>query len=334
MSDIDFLAIGDIVVDDFIQLKDVRIDTKPDEGDRGMDELCFRFGDKVEFEESKVVYAVGNAANAAISAARLGAKSALLADVGSDELGERNIATLKENGVDTTWMKTHEGMKSNFHYVLRYGPERTILIKHHEYPYALPENIGTPRYAYFSSVGEHGFPYHEEIAAWLKSNPSIKLAFQPGTLQIKLGYEKLRDLYEATEVFFCNKEEAQSILESTEDDVVSLLKAMHERGPEVVVITDGKDGAFAYDGEGAYHMPMYPDPAKPVDRTGAGDSFASTFTVALSLGEDIQTALSWGPINSMSVVQYVGAQEGLLSRDALLEYLKKAPDTYKAEKVA
>ena len=103
---------------------------------------------------------------------------------------------------------------------------------------------------------------------------------------------------------------------------------MRSLGPNIVCITDGSNGAYAYDGEHAWFMPIYPDPAPPVDRTGAGDSFSSTFTSALALGHDIPTALSWGPINSMSVVQYVGAQEGLLSLQKLQEYLMKAPEDY------
>ena len=78
---------------------------------------------------------------------------------------------------------------------------------------------------------------------------------------------------------------------------------------------------------------MYPGPAPPVDRTGAGDSFSSTFTSALALGKDIQTALSWGPINSMSVVQHIGAQKGLLTQEKLLEYLAKAPEEYIAKSI-
>jgi sugar/nucleoside kinase (ribokinase family) len=78
---------------------------------------------------------------------------------------------------------------------------------------------------------------------------------------------------------------------------------------------------------------MYPDPAPPVDRTGAGDSFSSTFTAAIIQGKDPAEALSWGPINSMSVVQYVGAQEGLLTMDKLQEYLDKRPDDYQPSKI-
>ena len=78
---------------------------------------------------------------------------------------------------------------------------------------------------------------------------------------------------------------------------------------------------------------MYPDPAPPVERTGAGDSFSSTFTTALALGLPVEQALMWGPINSMNVVQYVGAQKGLLTRKKLEEWLAKAPTYYKPKRI-
>ena len=108
---------------------------------------------------------------------------------------------------------------------------------------------------------------------------------------------------------------------------------MKKLGPKIPVITDGPKGAYALDGDDAWYMPIYPDPAPPVDRTGAGDSFASTFTAAIALGFPVSVALSWGPINSMSVVQYIGAQKGLLSRKFLEEYLMHAPADYVAKKI-
>jgi sugar/nucleoside kinase (ribokinase family) len=78
---------------------------------------------------------------------------------------------------------------------------------------------------------------------------------------------------------------------------------------------------------------MYPDPAPPVDRTGAGDSFASTVTSALALGKTLPEALSWGPINSMSVVQYIGAQKGLLHKDKLELLRSEAPEAYKPQRI-
>ena len=105
-------------------------------------------------------------------------------------------------------------------------------------------------------------------------------------------------------------------------------------GPKIVIITDGVNGANTYDGTEMWHMPMYPDPAPPVDRTGAGDSFSSTFTSMLALGMSVPEALARGPINSMNVVQYIGAQEGLLSKDKIEDLLKSAPADYKATKIA
>ncbi|MDP2665034.1 MAG: PfkB family carbohydrate kinase, partial [bacterium] len=74
--------------------------------------------------------------------------------------------------------------------------------------------------------------------------------------------------------------------------------------------------------------PMYPDPKPPENRTGAGDAMTSTFVIALALGKSLSEALLWGPVNSMSVVQHVGAQKGLLTRAALLKYLADAPSSY------
>ena len=114
----------------------------------------------------------------------------------------------------------------------------------------------------------------------------------------------------------------------------TLIRKFKELGPKMPVITDGPEGAFVVDeNDVAWHMPMYPDPAPPVDRTGAGDSFSSTFTAAIALGLSPAEALSWGPINSMSVVQHIGAQKGLLTKEALLNYLEKAPEDYKAKQI-
>ena len=161
--------------------------------------------------------------------------------------------------------------------------------------------------------------------------PQTKLVFQPGTFQIKLGTEKLKELYAVTEIFFCNKEEAQQILKTEEQHMPTLLRSMRALGPKLPVITDGAKGAYVIDeADVAWFMPMYPDPKPPISRTGAGDAFASTFTAAIALGLTPAEALAWAPINSMSVVQQIGAQKGLLSREALLEYLKNAPEDYKA----
>ncbi len=329
----DFVALGDIVVDAFLELNKDHADVSIDQ-DTGRKTLHMPFGSKLPYSDVTVVNAVGNSPNAAVSAHRLGLRAALVTNLGDDRNGDDCLAALRDEGVHTDFVKVHEGKDTNYHYVLRYGAERTILIKHEQYPYVLPHFPEAPRYIYFSSIGEDGVDFHDVVAEYIEKNNDTKLVFQPGTFQIKLGPERLKRLYAVTDIFFCNKEEAQEILSSTEKDVPTLIRSFKALGPKMPVITDGPDGAYVVDeADQAWHMPMYPDPADPVDRTGAGDSFSSTFTAAIALGLTPAEALSWGPINSMSVVQYIGAQKGLLTREALLEHLKNAPEHYKAKKL-
>ena len=324
----DFIAIGDTVVDEFITLKEARVSCDINHQDCT---ISMRWGDKIPYDSSVLVYGVGNAANAAVAAARLGLSTGFVSNVGNDRFGEEILATLAREGVDTTYIVVNENVHTNHHYVLRYEAERTILIRHEAYPYLIPEGVSTPKWMYLSSIGENSEAFHAELAKWLREHPETKLAFQPGTFQIKMGKEKLAELYASAELVSVNKEEAERILEKGKTDIKELLKNMHSLGPRTVLITDGTNGAYAFDGTDMFKIPLYPDPKPPMNRTGAGDAMTSTVVVALAQGHSFADALLWGPINAMSVVQHTGAQKGLLSREALLKLLAEAPATYRVE---
>jgi len=333
MKKIEFLAIGDIVVDAFIKLKDAE-----ELINHGTLELCVRFGDKVPYESVTVIPAVGNSPNAAVSAARLGLRSAVMTNIGDDKNGQDCLKVLKNEKINTEFVKKEKGKITNYHYVLWYDVDRTILIKHESYSRELSKTKATrknniPAWIYLSSLGENSLPFHGEIAEYLKQNLEIKLAFQPGTFQIKFGTEALKDIYARTEIFFCNMEEAEKILGIENKDVLTLSKGIHALGPKMVSISDGPNGAYLYLNDELWSLPIYPDIAPPFERTGAGDAFSSTFTAAMALGKSPLEAFSWGPINSMSVVQDIGAQRGLLPREKLEEYLKNAPENYKTKKI-
>ena len=324
---IDVLSIGDLVVEPFIKLKDARVHCNVNDETC---EICMKWGDKIPYESAEIMPAVGNSANAAVACARLGLKSTLRAYVGADSNGKACIDRLKQEGVDTRFVVTDKTHETNRHYVLWYETERTILVNHQEYPYALPRMMIPPKWIYLSSLAPHSMPYHEEILAYLDKNPRVKLAYQPGTFQMSLPEPLATKLYKRSDTFFCNKDEAKRILNEPHDkDIKDLLTKLQQRGPKVVVISDDRQGAYAHDGDHYHYVPMYPDVRAPFERTGAGDSFASTITAALALGKPLHEALLWGPINAMSVVQSVGAQKGLLTRAELLDYLQKAPPEYK-----
>lgn len=327
---IDVLSVGDIVTDAFIKLLDDQAVVNKDSRGKW---LTMPFGVKIPFDHVEILESVGNAANASVSFARLGLKSALHANVGGDQQGRDMLIALDKNKVDTRLMKINPGKISNYHYVLWYKDERTILIKHEEYkyhwPHLRPDEM--PKWIYFSSISKNAEKFHDELSDWLSIHTDVKLAFQPGTFQINMGAKRLAALYERTEVLAVNREEAVQITNGDYKDIHGLFDALHALGPKIVVISDGPDGAYASDGSQRLQMPIYPDPSPPYERTGAGDAFTSTFVAALIHGSDIEGALQWGPINSMSVVQYVGAQKGLLSQNKLNTLLKNSPKWYRAK---
>lgn len=324
----DFIAIGDTTVDEFIKLKDAHINCNVNHQDYT---ISMKWGDKIPYDFSVLVPGVGNAANAAVAAARLGLSSGFVSNVGRDRYGEDILAMFTREGVDTRYIVVNDGIQTNHHYVLWYGAERTILIRHEAYSYIIPKDLKTVNWIYLSSVGEHSEAFHTEIAQWLAEHPETKLAFQPGTFQISIGKEKLTELYARTELAACNKEEAERILETGETDIKSLLEKMCELGPKIALITDGPNGAYAFDGTDMLKVPMYPDSKPPLDRTGAGDATTSSVVAALTLGKTLKEALLWGPVNAMSVVQEIGAQKGLLTRNALENFIANAPADYRVE---
>jgi ribokinase len=326
----DLVAIGETTIDAFIRLKDAHVHCNLNKEDC---QICLDFGAKIPYESVTEVPAVGNAANAAVSAARLGLKSALVANIGKDRNGDLCIDALKKEKVSTEFIHVNIDKNTNYHYILWFEDERTILQKHSDFPYQLPE-IDDPKWIYLTSLGERSLSMHEQLVKYLETHPKIKLAFQPGIFQIKLGAKKLEEIYKKTDIFFCNVEEAKAILNiENHDEPRDLLQKMHDLGPKMVIITDGTKGSYSYDGQEFLFMPPYPDPKPPYERTGAGDAFSSTVVEAIILGKELPEALAWGSVNAMSVVQDIGAQRGLLPRAKIEEFIKTAPENFKVKKI-
>ena len=332
------LCIGDTVCDVFIKLIEAQVSCDVNNTNCT---ISMRFGDKIPFESETILYGVGNSANAAVSCARLGMQPYLITHLGDDDNGKKSLAELSKNGVLTYGIVSERGVKTNYHYVLWYPPERTILIKHEHFMYNWKTEIAalslTPDWVYFSSVGSGTEQYHDDICNWLTENPSVQIAFQPGTFQIQLGVDRLRKLYLRSQLFFCNVEEAFKILGNPgitlsmtlRERVKFFLVELHKLGPKTVVITDGANGAYSYDGEQFLYCPMYPDVAPPLERTGAGDAYASAFTAYYANWFSVTDCMLRAPINSMNVVQHIGAQAGLLTHEEIASYLAQAPETYK-----
>lgn len=322
------LCVGDIITDAFIKLSEEHAEVYTD--DKGYQRISFELGAKLPYDDVQIVEAVECSPNAAVSLTRLGIQTQLMSWLGSDSAGDGMIAYLKQQGVGTDELVVEEGMKSNYHYVLRYGADRTKLQKFEDYSYQWHDPQTRPDWLYLGVLGEKTWPLHEAMLDYLNRNPDIKLVFQPGMYHLMWGTEKMAPFYQRAEVVIMNREEAAQVTGRDRGDIRGIIWALHELGVTIAVVTDGPDGAFASkSGEEPMYMPNYPDPKPPLDRTGAGDAFASTIAAALALDQPLGVALQWAPINSMSVVQQMGAQAGLLDRPKLEEYLANSAEDYK-----
>ena len=318
------LCVGDINTNAFIQLTEDHVGLETDEA--GYKRITLELGAKLPYDGVDVLKVNECSPNAAVSLARLGLQADLMTWVGGDEVGKEMIEYLKQEGVGTDSIVVDQDQKSNYHYVLRYGADRTKLQRFEDFSYQWVDPAVKPDWLYLGVLGEDTWELHQSILHYLKTNPDIKLVFQPGMYHLMWGAEKLAEFYKRAEVVIMNREEAAQVTGKDRGDVGVLIQALHDLGVTVAVVTDGADGAYASEGDGIKFMPNYPDVAPPFERTGAGDAFASTLTAALALGESLDTALTWAPINSMNVVQKIGAQEGLQTRVQLEEWLAKAPE--------
>ena len=327
MAHYDVLSVGDAATDVFIRLSDAHIRIWEDDNGHWMD---LPFGGKVPFDYALTVEAGGNAANAAVGFSRLGLTTAIAAHVGTDDIGRTMQAALEHEGVDTHLVRFDPTQPSNRNFVLWFGQDRTILVRHELYDYHWPHLSPreVPRWVYLSSVGSDAAEYYDQLVAWLDAEPTVYFAFQPGTFQIAQGVAAMRGLYRRADLLICNREEAVEIGGGDHGHLSEILESLHRLGPRTVVVTDGPDGAYASDGSKRYRVPSFPDPSPPKERTGAGDAFSSALVAALVKGHPLETALAWAPVNAMSVVQEVGSQTGLLGESELLTHLKGAPETY------
>lgn len=318
----DLISIGDSVIDTFVPLLEAEVESI----DHGSEiKLCLPFGRKIPVGQS-VSMVAGNAANNAVGSSRLGLKTAIYTNVGNlgdEKFDDRIIRKLKKEGVNTRYVIENEDLPSNHNIILDFKGERTILTHHQAWKFELPD-LDQSKWVYLTSLSPSFVKSNliSQLVNYLERT-GAKLVFNPGTFQIKVGVKKYPRLLSLVEVFIVNKEEAKLVLGHEKENVPikKLLDKITALGPRQVVITDGVEGAYGFDGENYYHLEVFS--AKLVQKTGAGDAFSSGTLAGLFYGEDLASAMRWGAANSASVVEHIGAQTGLLTLNQIRSRLKE-----------
>jgi ribokinase len=316
---IDFLAIGDTMLDVFVQIEEAGIKCTID---RSACTISFPFGEKIPVQSVIKIPGAGNASNVTIAMQKLGRKTAIYSVLGDDPEGKTILEHWKQLGIQTRYVKKADHQETNYSTVLNFKGERTILVYHHPYVYQLPAKLPPVKRMYYTSVNKEHLTLEKELLTFLKAHPKTLVTFQPGTHQLRRLARGTHEILEKTEILIMNKEEAALFLEtSVSDPIKTQLKRLRALGPRICVITDGEHGSYAIDDTKAWSCISFP--IASIERTGAGDSYASAFTWAIDKGFSVPEAMRYGTANSCGVIQYLGPHAGLLNREDLERMLRK-----------
>jgi ribokinase len=323
------LTIGDATVDVFMTPLESETVCELDKKEC---KICFSYGDKIPVKNLEFTIG-GNAANNAVGVTRLGVKDAIVLTLGEDTVGNLIVERLIAERVDTSFVSRQKAAKSNYSTVINYSGERTIFTYHAPRSYEFPVQLPIVPWVYLTSMGETYQPFYNHISDWFNQNPTVKLAFNPGTWQIRAGVEGVGKILARTEILYVNREEAEKYtgVVDSHGKEKELLVASAKLGPKIVIVTDGPDGSYVYDSSQNKFLRAGIYPQDCFERTGAGDAFGSGFIAAVIKGKTIEEAILWGTVNSASVISFVGAQKGLLKEAEIASWVTQAKEKVKIE---
>lgn len=260
----------------------------------------------------------GNAGNVAVTCARQGLHSKYMWTLGTDPASNAILDDLDKESVDTSNTVQRDAYQAGYSTILiATNGERTILnhAGHSTNEHGKDLDFGAiseADWVYPTSLAEGGLPLLRKIVDEAEKHDT-KVMLNPAGPELEHP-EKLKPLLESVDILCMNKEEMQMIVhgETSEELVRHALNYC-----PVVIVSDGPNGVVASDGKTIVKAGMYED-VKVVDRTGAGDAFGSGFLSKWACGASLKDAIIFASANSTSVVEYIGAKQGILGYDAKL----------------
>jgi ribokinase len=253
----------------------------------------------------------GGGTNTSVAFSRFDLKTGCISELGNDENGRKILGLLKKEKVKFLG-KSVDGELTGYSVILdSKGGDRTILTYKGANDEISLSDITKFRtkWLYFSSLMGKSFETQKKLAEMMKNKNRAKIAFNPSSYQIK--NMNLKPLLKITDVLILNKEEAEMLLRSEGKGEKNTLKGLHNLTGGIVVITDKDKLISCYDGKEKYFLVPHKN-IKVVERTGAGDAFASGFVAGRIVGKGISECLELGLRESESVIKYFGAKNNLI----------------------
>ena len=321
----DIISIGGASLDFFVETDNESI-IEIKKPNKTKEYFCFSYGDKIEIEQSTFSIG-GGAVNTSVCFSLLGLNTAVIAKTGAGHISDYLLSKLKKYNVDTSLIVRNPAERTGFSIIMTsFEGDRTVLtqrganstLKASDIDW---EKLSQTKAIYCSSLSNESEKLMGDISCFCKQN-NIKLAWNPGNTTLKKGIDAKKEILQNVNILVLNKEEAKTFLKNSDLPTKKMLEQFKNYVKDVVIITNGKNGMNAFDGKNFYFAEPYP--ANVVSSLGAGDAFSSTFVATYFRTGDIKQAIAFANINSASVVQEWGAQNGLKTYNELSQIVEKA----------
>lgn len=339
----DVITIGSATMDVFVQCEDANIVSVQSKYKKS-EFMSYPYGAKVEISDFDSQVG-GGGVNTAMNFANLGFKSSAIFKIGDDIYSKGILNYFKDKDVDLSNIIQDKNVSTGFSIILvSFQGDRTVLahrganamIKKSDINF---EAIKHAKLLYIAPINGDSNKVLDDIVKFAAEH-HVFVCFNAGSTSIKKGFKYLEKILNFAHIVVMNKEEASLATqiqvrpdtkevkysnEKIHPDVKAMLRKLKVKDYQVVVITDGGKGAYAYNGKDFYYCPVFDSPV--VSTLGAGDAFASTLCASLKrTHHDLGKSLMYASVNSAGVVSEFGATQGLLTFEQIEEKLKQNPN--------
>ena len=347
---LDVITIGSATMDVFVESDDANIVSVYTKNKKS-EFMSYPYGAKVEISDFDSQVG-GGGVNTAVNFANLGFKTGAIFKIGDDIYSKGILSSFKDvDNIDLSNIVQDKSLSTGFSIILvSFQGDRTVLahrganakIKKSDINF---DAIKNAKLLYIAPMNGDSTKVLDDIANFARQH-DVYVCFNAGSSSIKKGFNYIKKILENANIVVMNKEEASLATQilvrpDTKDekfsqelihpDIKEMLKKLKVCDYQIIVITDGSKGAYAYNGKNFYFCPVFESPV--ISTLGAGDAFASTFCAALNRTEkDIGKSLMYASVNSSGVVSEFGATQGLLTFEQIEEKLKGCPE-YKYERI-
>ena len=339
----DVITVGSATLDAFIETDAASIVSVSSLNTK-RDFMSYPYGAKIEIDNFEFETG-GGALNTAVNFANLGLKTSTIIKIGDDIQSGKIKLVLDKAKVDVSNIIKSEKYQTGFSIILTsFQGDRTVLAHRGANAHLKKDDINfeaikKSKWLYLAPLNGESTKFLDDVAMFAEKN-DVNLAINVGTSSIKHNKKNLTEVLKTAEVIILNRDEATMLTgievrpdtkhekfshEVIHPDIIKMLKELNYKKDKITIITDGKNGVYAFDGRYYYQCGEFP--AKVISTLGAGDAFASTFTASLEKTNwNIEKSLMYASVNAASVVEHFGAQSGFLSFEEIEKRLKKNPD--------